>query len=100
MRLARTTREFGTPLGVWVTMGLLAADPRGSHGVRGQDCGIPPLALAIKNTTFADGIALNRGVEMQLGGQLLGLRLSLSQNNTRYSVVEFGLEFLQRFRAT
>ncbi|KAF7537878.1 hypothetical protein G7054_g3395 [Neopestalotiopsis clavispora] len=51
--------------------------------VRGQNCSIPPLSLAIQNTTFSDGIAVNRGVQTLLGGQLLGLRLSLSQNNTR-----------------
>ncbi|ETS81100.1 hypothetical protein PFICI_06102 [Pestalotiopsis fici W106-1] len=51
--------------------------------VQGQNCSIPPLSLAIQNTTFSDGIAVNRGVQTLLGGQLLGLRLSLSQNNTR-----------------
>lgn len=83
MRPSRTTGRFATPSWGWVTMGLFAADRLGLHGVWGQDCGIPPLAFDIKNTTFADGIAMNRGVELQLGGQLLGLRLSLSQNNTR-----------------
>ncbi|KAK6220557.1 hypothetical protein LQW54_002002 [Pestalotiopsis sp. IQ-011] len=51
--------------------------------VQGQNCSIAPLSLAIRNTTFSDGIAVNRGLQTLLGGQLLGLRLSLSQNNTR-----------------
>lgn len=48
-----------------------------------QNCSVAPLILSIQNTTFSDGIALNRGIQTLLGGQLLGLRLSLSQNNTR-----------------
>ncbi|KAH8204443.1 hypothetical protein TruAng_001359 [Truncatella angustata] len=48
-----------------------------------QNCSLAPLSLTIQNTTFSDGIAVNRGVQTLLGGQLLGLRLSLSQNNTR-----------------
>lgn len=49
----------------------------------GQNCSIPPLSFTIQNTTFSDGIAVNRGIQTLLGAQLLGLRLSLSQNNTR-----------------
>ncbi|KAI1850281.1 hypothetical protein JX266_004139 [Neoarthrinium moseri] len=48
-----------------------------------QNCSVPPLTLTIQNTTFSDGIVVNRGIQTLLGGQLLGLRLSLSQNNTR-----------------
>lgn len=49
----------------------------------GQNCSIPPLVLPLQNTTFADGIAVNRGIQLLLGGQLMGLRPSLIQNNTR-----------------
>jgi hypothetical protein len=38
------------------------------------NCSIPPLVLPLKNNTLADGVALNRGVPVQIGGQPEGMR--------------------------
>ena len=48
-----------------------------------NDCTIPPLSLPITNNTLADGIALNRGIFAQIGGEQVGLRISTLFNNTR-----------------
>jgi hypothetical protein len=34
-----------------------------------ENCGVAPLALPLSNVTFGNGIAVNRGVPIQLGGQ-------------------------------
>ncbi|MCJ1475708.1 hypothetical protein MMC13_004371 [Lambiella insularis] len=51
--------------------------------ITADSCGTPPLLLPITNYTLADGVALNRGVGVQVGSQILGLRLSTRLANTR-----------------
>jgi hypothetical protein len=48
------------------------------------DCDIAPLSLKIQNVSLADGIAVNRGIAVQLAeNQTAGLRVTLTLNNTR-----------------
>ncbi|KAJ9156054.1 Aspartic-type endopeptidase [Pleurostoma richardsiae] len=47
------------------------------------NCSVAPLVLPVKNVTFPDGIAENRGIEIILGNQVQGLRMSTTINNTR-----------------
>jgi hypothetical protein len=40
------------------------------------------LSLAIRNFALDENVAANRGIQVQLGGQWLGLRFSTVWNNT------------------
>ncbi|MCJ1248935.1 hypothetical protein MMC30_006156 [Trapelia coarctata] len=46
------------------------------------DCSIAPRSLPLKNNTLADGVALNRGIPVQLGGQSEGFRVTFTKQNT------------------
>ena len=46
------------------------------------DCTIPPISQPLKNNTLKDGIALNRGIPVQLGGQSEGFRVTFTKQNT------------------
>lgn len=48
-----------------------------------NNCSVPPLLLPLKNNTLDDGVALNRGVPVTLGGQPEGFRTTFTLNNTR-----------------
>lgn len=48
-----------------------------------NNCSVPPLLLPLKNNTLNDGVALNRGVPVTLGGQPEGFRTTFTLNNTR-----------------
>ncbi|ORY14245.1 aspartic peptidase domain-containing protein [Clohesyomyces aquaticus] len=50
-------------------------------------CNSPYFAFPIKNNTIGDGVALNRGLPVSIGGQPQGLRLTFFWNNT---VIENG----------
>ncbi|KAF4634073.1 hypothetical protein G7Y89_g4042 [Cudoniella acicularis] len=53
--------------------------------VAANNCSIPPLVLKIENNTLSgDGIALNRGIACSVGGEVEGLRLDFSRNNTSF----------------
>jgi hypothetical protein len=43
---------------------------------------VKPLSLAIRNFALDDNVAANRGIQVQLGGQWLGMRFSTVWNNT------------------
>jgi len=45
------------------------------------DCSIAPISLPLKNNTLADGVALNRGIPVQLGGQSEGFRVTFTKQN-------------------
>lgn len=48
------------------------------------DCSIAPISLKLQNATFKNGVAINRGIEINLGdNQTVGLRPSWVWNNTR-----------------
>ncbi|KAF2466662.1 uncharacterized protein BDR25DRAFT_345503 [Lindgomyces ingoldianus] len=49
----------------------------------GAHCATAPLALSIENVTLSDGVAKNRGIHVDLGGQPEGFRISFAINNTR-----------------
>jgi hypothetical protein len=52
--------------------------------IAAYDCNIPPLSLKIQNISLDNGIAINRGIGLQLPGeQYAGLRFSFTWNNTR-----------------
>ncbi|KAI9858399.1 MAG: hypothetical protein M1813_007503 [Trichoglossum hirsutum] len=51
-------------------------------GARANNCSVKPLSLSITNVTLSDGIAINRGIFLQVGTQVLGLRLTTNLNNT------------------
>jgi hypothetical protein len=42
-----------------------------------------PLTLVLKNNTLSGGIAINRGVGLELNGELLSIRLTTLLNNVR-----------------
>ena len=48
-----------------------------------DQCSISPLSLPIANITLADGVTANRGTEVEIGGELLSLRLSTLIENIR-----------------
>ncbi|KAH8887866.1 hypothetical protein GQ53DRAFT_808820 [Thozetella sp. PMI_491] len=72
--LYRSASQFH---GVVLIVGLLVAATTASN------CSVSPLVLPITNVTFPDGVAVNRGIRLVLGGQVQGLRMSTILNNTR-----------------
>jgi hypothetical protein len=48
-----------------------------------DSCSIDPLSLPWTNTSLADGVAANRGIGIQLGGQPISLRATTIFNNCR-----------------
>ncbi|MCJ1353674.1 MAG: hypothetical protein MMC33_003661 [Icmadophila ericetorum] len=54
-----------------------------SNHVLANQCNISPLSLSIANITLADGVTANRGMQSQIGGELLSLRLTTLLDNTR-----------------
>jgi hypothetical protein len=48
-----------------------------------SECSIDPISLPWANITLADGIAVNRGIDIQLGGQPISLRATTMLSNCR-----------------
>lgn len=48
-----------------------------------DNCSIPLLSIEISNHTLQDGVALNRGILIDIGGEQVSLRLSTEFNNSR-----------------
>ena len=48
-----------------------------------SNCSVRPISLPIRNITIATGVAVNRGLSANLGGQELGLRLTTRWNDVR-----------------
>lgn len=66
-----------------VLLCFLSALLHSSDFVLADQCSISPLSLPIANITLADGVTANRGTQIQIGGELLGLRLSTLIENVR-----------------
>jgi hypothetical protein len=52
-------------------------------GLGRAGCPTAPLALPIENVTLSDGVAKNRGIHVDLGGQPEGFWITFGINNTR-----------------
>src|SRR5947199_1573653 len=80
----KTTRQRSFPVLLLLLISLsLTTHALNTTTPPTNNCDIPPLILPIYNVTLPDGVAINRGVYVEVGGQTLGLRLTLLHNNTR-----------------
>ena len=73
--------EFATLRSVRWTAAALCVLAFGQ--VAAKHCGVQPRSLPITNYTLGDGVALNRGIFVQIGGEALSLRISTGFSNTR-----------------
>ncbi|KAI9867414.1 MAG: hypothetical protein M1813_008972 [Trichoglossum hirsutum] len=62
-----------------IALGLILGTARLADG----KCSVKPLVLPLKNNTLDDGVAGNRGIPVNLGGQPQGFRVTFSLDNTR-----------------